>query len=1137
MAAARSLAKRQRWTDRPARAQTPVLTLVEGAATELAAVYRVLVTDAREDIPVAPAAEWLLDNYYLIEEQITLVTEDLPARYGAELPRLVEGSFAEYPRLMEAVATLVAHTDSRIDEETLTSFMHAYQDVSPLTIGEVWAVPIMLRAMLVENLRRLGARILESHQAVVGGERFADRLVMAADQGPSELAERIAELDRAHAAAPPAFLLRLSQRLLGHEAGLEPLADWIERALEQHGADLERLTMEEHQHQAADQVSIANAITSIRFLDALEWREFFESVSVVEQVLREDPTGVYGRMDFASRDRLRHTIEKLAERGDLDEVGVAEAVISHCLEALAADPADTLRGHVGYYLISDGRYAFERSVGYRPQLGERLHRGPLAARGLIYWGVLTAVTAALASAIGLFVASATGSAGAGVLLGVLAVIPVSEVGMTLVNRLSAWLWPPRMLAKIDHRLPVAQAHNTMVVYTALLTSPAAAQHVVDNMEIGFLANRDPNVRFAILADLRGGSAQYTETDSTVIEAARSGIAVLNERYGHGNERPFSLFVRGRTWSAADETWMGWERKRGALTEFCRLLRGATDTSFTIADGDPAEYAKVTFVITLDTDTGLPRDGARKLISTIAHPLNRAVVDPSTRTVRRGYGLIQPRVAMSLEGSEDSLFAWLYSGVTGVDPYAGAVSDTYQDVFGEGSFTGKGIFEVDVFNAVLEDRFPENTLLSHDLLEGSYLRTGLASDIEVYDDQPSSYISHCARLHRWVRGDWQTLPWLLPRVPTADGRERNPLTRLHRWKIIDNLRRSLTPLATVALTIAGFVVLPPLSWAWLAIIAALLLFPLVFGLADSFLRRTPADTRTERGTLLSDIRRDVLRTLFNIAVLPHQTYLMTDAALRALWRMFVSRRDMLEWETAAEAERRLGAGTLASFTHRMGTASALAVVSAAPIMLTGGPSAVIPYIPLLGAWAYAPLAAWRASRPIPAPTPELSAADVTMMRRAARKTWRFFETFVTAEDHYLAPDNFQEDPKCEVAHRTSPTNMGLQLLAAVTAYDLGYLTVAQLTENVSLTLTTMVGMERFRGHFYNWYDTTTLLPLRPTYVSTVDSGNLAGHLLALRVALLEVSERPILGAQVLDGIGDTARLALEELAATRGPADT
>ncbi|HAL29676.1 MAG TPA: hypothetical protein DCP20_03035 [Coriobacteriia bacterium] len=1129
-AAARSLARDQAWTAEPARSRTPVLGLLERASSEIGVAYRTLAADAREDIPVALAAEWLLDNYYLVQEQVRLVSDDLPARYGARLPRLTEGPFAGYPRVMELMVLLLAHTDSRVDEDSLTGVVNAYQHVSPLSIGEVWAVPIMMRTVLIENLRRLSLRILHSHQAIVGGERFADRLILAADKDPGTLTERIADLDAAHADAPPAFLLRLSQRLAGLESGFEPLADWLETALDERGASLEALTAAEHRQQAADQVSIANAITSIRLLDALEWREFFERVSIVEQVLREDPAGVYPRMEFASRDRYRHTVEELAQRSGLDEAGIAEAVISHCLEALSADPADTLGGHVGYHLISHGRYAFERSVGYRPRLRERIHRGPLSARGAIYWGVLGGMTVVLAASIGAFAHAQTGRTWAAILLGILALVPVSEVAVTLANRLAAWLWPPRSLVKIDHRRPVARAHRTMAVYTALLTSAKAAQHVVGNMEIGYLANRDPNVRFAILADLRGGSAQHAESDAAVIEAARNGVEGLNARYGHAGEQPFSLFVRGRTWSETDRTWMGWERKRGALSEFCRLLRGASDTSFTVVDADAAEYASVSFVITLDTDTVLPRDGVRKLVSTIAHPLNRAAIDPATRTVRRGYGLIQPRVAMSLEGSEDSLFAWLYSGVTGVDPYAGAVSDTYQDVFGEGSFTGKGIFEVDVFNAVLEDRFPDNTLLSHDLLEGSYLRTGLASDVEVYDDQPSSYISHCARLHRWVRGDWQTLRWLFPRVPAPGGSERNPLTRLHRWKITDNLRRSVWPIATVTLAVAGVAVLPATAWWWLAIIAALLGFPLVFGVLDSLLRRAPAETRSDRGALLSDLRRDALRTALNVAVLPHQAQLMTDAIVRALWRMTISRRDMLEWETAAEAERRLGSGSMRAFVSRMWPSLAVVVgVFAAAAVAAGSLSALLPAVPLLALWLTSPAAAWRASRPTEPPEPEITPADVTTMRRAARKTWRFFETFVTAEDHHLAPDNFQEDPKGEVAHRTSPTNMGLQLLSAVTAYDLGYITLKELSERTSRTLTTMVGMERFRGHFYNWYDTTTLQPLRPTYVSTVDSGNLAGHLLALRVALLEATERPLLGGDTLPGIADTARLALEDLA--------
>ncbi|MRR12130.1 DUF3131 domain-containing protein, partial [bacterium] len=473
------------------------------------------------------------------------------------------------------------------------------------------------------------------------------------------------------------------------------------------------------------------------------------------------------------------------------------------------------------------------------------------------------------------------------------------------------------------------------------------------------------------------------------------------------------------------------------------------------------------------------------------------------------------------------------GVPGVDPYAGAVPDTYQDVFGEGSFTGKGIFEIDIFNRALGNRFRENMLLSHDLIEGSYLRTALASDIEVLDDQPASYISQAARLHRWVRGDWQTLPWLTPWVPVPGGSERNPLTAVHRWKVADNLRRSLSALSTVLMAIAGFALLPDQPMWWLGIVIAILLFPLGFGLADMFLRRSPSDTRGERTVLLADIRRDVLRTALNISVLPHQAFLMTDAIARALWRMIVSHRDMLEWETAAEAERRLGTTKLEAFVRRMWPASVLTAL-AVPLtaLLPGGALGLLAASPLLLVWIASPVAAWKASQFAEEPETGITPSDTAAMRRMARKTWRFFETFVTAEDHYLAPDNFQEDPKGEVAHRTSPTNIGLQLLSYVTAHDLGYITVAEFVERVSHTLNAMAGMERFRGHFYNWYDTLTLQPLRPAYISTVDSGNLAGHLVALRVAMFELSERPIVDESRLRGIADTARLALEDLQSAR-----
>ncbi len=1129
--AARVLAASQQWTAADNLRATPLLPLLERAEDSLRSVYDRLAVAARDQVPVSVSAEWLLDNYYLVEEQIRTVRDDLPDDYGTELPRLVAGPLRDFPRVFEAVALLVASTDARLDREHLVRFVTAFQDVSPLTIGEVWAVPIMLRICLVESLRRVGLRVGASHDASVTADAWANRILEAAQEAPAAVAGLVRELERSQRAAPAGFLIRLLQRLQDQDSAVESAIVWIERSLVSRGATLQQLTLTEHQEQAADQVSVANAITSIRFLGALEWREFFEDCSLVEHVLQEDPAGVYPRMDFVSRDRYRHAIEELAGRCELTEIGVAEAVMSHALEALRRDASDPTGGHVGYYLISTGRFRLEKSISYRPRARELAYRGPLASKGLIYWGLLGGITAVLALGLGVYLVSRGVTAGWVIALMVLSLIPLSDLSVNVVNRIAAWLWPARMLPKLDYRKPVAAAHRTMVAIPALLTSATGTQTIIDNLEIAYLANRDPNVLFGLVGDLRGGAEEVLPGDAAVIEAACSGIAALNKEYGENDSGPFHLFIRGRRYNTADSVWMGWERKRGALTEFAHLLRGAPDTSFSVVQGDSSALPEVTFVITLDADTVLPRDGARKLVSTIAHPLNRAQLDASKRKVVRGYGLVQPRVGMSLEGAERSPFAWLYSGVTGVDPYAGAVSDTYQDVFGEGSFTGKGIFEVDVMNAVLEDRFPENTLLSHDLLEGCYLRTALASDVEVLDDQPASYISHSARLHRWVRGDWQTLPWLGFTVPTATGRERNPLSILHRWKIIDNLRRSVLAPAMMIFAGMGWFVLQGRDWVWLAAIFAIVLFPVYFSIADSLLfRPRGADVRGDTHSLVSDFWRDSARALLSLSVLPHQAAVMLDAIVRALWRMLFSHRNMLEWETAAEAERRLGS-TSAGFLRRMWTGELVVAAIALPAIVAD-PVSLVSGAPLLVAWIAAPYVAWRVSVPTRHDPPVLTAADTAAMRRVARKTWRFFETFVTEEDHWLAPDNFQEDPGAVIAHRTSPTNIGLQLISGLTAYDLGYVSVSGLVERESRTLATMAGMERFRGHFFNWYDTTTLQPLRPGYVSTVDSGNLAGHLIVLHTGLTEIAERPLIGPQVLDGLADTVRTALEDLLGQR-----
>ena len=1129
---ARSTAAAQTYTTQAPPRTTPLIALTESAASSLAADNSELAQSVRAGLAAPPAGEWLLDNYYLVEEQILLIREDLPARYGVELPRLTTGANEGLPRIYEALLQLVAHTDSRLEADVLIHFIDGYQSVAALTIGEAWAVPIMLRIALVENVRRLSSAVMISLRAERLADVWAERLVLTAQDAPDSLHDLLRELEQASSGASAPFYLRLSQRLSDLDSGGEPINAWLEHRLASEKISLHNASAEQQQEQAANQVSIANSISSIRFLDAFDWREFFARVSLVEAELRNDPARTYSHMDFESRDRYRHALEEMAKRCSRTETELAHEIVVLANAAMESDPTDEVRGHVGWWLISGGRYELEEAIGYRRLGRERSYRSVLRLHGLFYGGLLALFTLALLAAIGWYGLSTGAGPIKTLLLVALSIIPLSEVALTLVNRVCAVAFPPRLLPKLDFREPIEEAHRTLVVVPSLLSSVNATRHVIENLEIAYLGNRDLNVGFALLGDLRACDEPQRADDGKIVEAAVRGISELNERYGaeHG-VRPFHLLVRDRRYNEAERLWMGWERKRGSLVELVREMRGLGETSFSTKLGETAFRRSSTFVLTLDSDTVLPRDGARKFICTIAHPLNRASFEPGDRIVHTGYGLIQPRVSMTLPGSRRSGFATLFSGIAGVDPYASAVSDTYQDVFGEGSFTGKGIFEVDLFHNILGNRFPDNSLLSHDLVEGSFLRTALASDVEVLDDYPPNYLAAASRSHRWIRGDWQTLPYLRPFIADAEGHMTpNPLTLLHRWKIVDNLRRSLVAPATLLLVAVGWLALPQTAFTWPVIVTAAIFFPALFSLADSVVFR-PHHVRfaTYVHTVLADFQQDVTRVLLALASLPYQAWLASDAVVRALWRQFISGRNLLEWETAADAEKRAGT-TVRAFAKAMGPSAVIAGALLIAVSMHH-PLRLLVALPLVALWLTGPWFAWRLSRIRPeAQTPKLVERDRLALRRIARKTWRFYDAFVVPAGHHLAPDNFQEDPSGVVAWRTSPTNIGLQLMSYVGAYDLGYLTVAGLTERITDTLAAMAGLEKLNGHFYNWYDIRTLEPLRPSYISTVDSGNLAGHLLVLRVGLLEASESALVGPQLLPGARDAVRLALEDLVA-------
>jgi cyclic beta-1,2-glucan synthetase len=1093
-------------------------------ARVLRQTYRILADAVHREEIVAPAAEWLLDNFHLVEAEIRGVRHDLPREYYRELPKLAPRDMTGMARIYAMALELISHTDGRLDRVQLVRFMSAYQSVAPLTIGELWAWPSMLKLALLENLRRLADETLLGREARLLAERH-----LASLDGRSR--------QRSQPSLPDvlgsAYVVHLLQRMREYGAGASRLQAALTERLANEGTTAEDVIRTEHQNQATAQVSVANAITSLRLCSTLDWSQYFETVSLVEQVLQRDPTGVYGRMDFLSRDRYRQAVEELAEPSGEAQLRVALRSVESARAAAAASSPEHRSAHVGWHLIGRGRPDFETDVAYHPKFTARARRFVFAHATTVYLGAIGLLTLGLVAGAAAYVQGSGGTLAGALWTAALLLLAASELAIAVVQRLAAHLVPPRRLPRLDFLNGIPQEARTMVVIPTLLTSPDGVAQLLEHLEVVALGNTDPFIHFALLTDFADAPEKEMPGDAELLEAARAGIAQLNRRLGEGRGDLFHLFHRVRQWNPGEGAWIGWERKRGKLEEFNHLLRGAADTSFTVHEGDASVLPNVRYCITLDSDTLLPRNGARKLIGIIAHPLNRPHFDPRLRRVTEGYGILQPRVSVTQASAAGSLFARVYAGHTGVDPYTTAVSDTYQDLFNEGIYTGKGLYDVDAFMAALDGRVPENALLSHDLFEGLHARPALVTDVEVVDDYPASVLAFARRQHRWARGDWQILFWLFPVVPTRKGLERNTLPTISRWKILDNLRRTLVAPATVAALVCGWLILPghPLAWT-IGIVATLAfpLYPLLFHLLAGPGLQEP--NRVFFRILMEDLKTGAAQVLLQLTFLAYNAYQMVHAIALTLVRLIVTQRRLLEWETAASAAKRAAGISGQSGTRFFfGQMVASPVIAVVILLLVGGarPSAVPAAAPILILWAAAPAVAFWLSRPVPVRrhTP-LSAEDRLLLRIIARKTWRYFETFMGPEDNGLPPDNFQEVPEPVVAHRTSPTNIAMGLLSTLAAHDLGYIPTRELVGKLEALLDTTEGLERHEGHLLNWYDTRTLAPLLPRYVSTVDSGNLAGALLALAEGVRQLATTPQSDDQICHGLADTTRLASQSI---------
>jgi cyclic beta-1,2-glucan synthetase len=1058
---------------------------------------------ARLEHTLSPAAEWILDNSYLIHTQITEVERNFPRDYSAWSPRS-----NGHRGLTNIAQELVAKTDHSITEAGIRDCLTEYQASHPLAIAELWAFPLFLRIALIEALTRLAVRVSEGQQLRESAYLWANRLATSARGGHADdngaFEKLLQDLEAEPIARQPHFVTALAEQLQDEEMALGPAQHWIESRF---GESLIEVVRAQHTREAAETVSTSNAFGSLRTLGRLDYTKIFEDVSLVEAELRKDASGVYRRSDFATRDMSRRIVEKVSRYSGLEEVDVARRAIS-----LAEASTDPRASHVLYYLLSSGLAQLEAETKARIPAGKRLVRAACRHATPVY---LTAITG-LALCFTVLTWLLAWEAGVHqhaflIALVVLALFPLSELSIQIVNALVISLLPPDPLPKLDLRGGIPAGDATLVVVPMMLSSAEVVRAELEKLEVRFLGNRNANIYFSLFADFTDASAESTPKDAELLQAARDGIAGLNARYplpdaAQGDR--FLLFHRPRTWSGSEQSWIGRERKRGKIEELNAFLNGEANG---ILDTG-RQPRPISWVITLDSDTQLPTEAARRLIETISHPLNKVEIDPVTRVRKRGYTIIQPRVSITLPGATATRFTRIFADATGTDPYSRTVSDAQQDLFREAMFHGKAIYDVRAFHTILHNRFPPDTLLSHDLIEGAHVGVGLASDIELFEHLPVDYGSFAARQHRWLRGDWQIAQWVLRSVPAVSrGMEPNPLSVINRWRILDNLRRSLVPVAALLLLLLGWLTsVAPGVWSlvvWLAVA-----IPAATPLLDRLARRVQGTVHRWQGAA-----DEMFRAVVMIAFLPHQAWLAVDAISRVFYRRSVSHRKLLEWQTADRARE-------AAHHHRNSTFRQLLVISglSAPLtiaLLWKGQFAPTAIFVIL--WAGSPLLMRWMARPAPSRARrKLSGEETLFLRRIARETWRYFDDLVGPDSSWLPPDNTQLALRVEVAQRTSPTNIGFWFTSALAARDFGYLTPDEFSKRCSHTMETLGRMERYEGHLLNWYDTRTLEPLNPRYVSTVDSGNLVAAFWVLEQGCQDILRAPILGHTGLRGLSDT-----------------
>lgn len=1136
---ARSMSLEHAVSSKKSRLNWPVSRMNDNAGF-IRQTYEALNVDVLKKRALPPAAEWLLDNYYVIEEQVVGLRKDLKKKSYFELPVLKKGPYEGFTRIYALAMEMVSHTHGKIEEDTLLKYLMAYQSHNILFERELYIIPAMLRLALIENIRAISEDLLGTRKQWALADETVEKWLKEAHADTDQISDLFKNNGKAISDAidnaNPSYVEHLFYRLRRSGRRYSDVLRYIDESLDKFDTTTEIIAQKEHNTQALSTASMGNCIVSLKHLSSMNWTDLYDEASSLEKILRHDPLDAYSLMDTKSRFYYKNKVEEIAKTYGVSELYIAKEALYLAKEEMSSvsvtsedENQEARKYHIGYYLVDDGRKVLEKRQLRNGNLNTKIRKTIKTHQGLIYMISIVSLTMLLTlwtviytlmNAPGRYFSYA-------ILTAVAVIIPVSEMVITIINWIVCRIKKPAIFPRLELKDGIPDSMSAMVVIPALLSDKKRVNELMENMENHYLGNNETNLHFALIGAFKDSDSEKNKEDKSVIQEASDRIVALNQKYAKGNKDIFYLYNRQRTFNEIDNTWTGWERKRGALLEFNELLLGSENTSFSFFSNDLLPDENIKYVITLDADTVLPLGMVKKMIGTMAHPLNKPVIDPEKGIVTQGYGLMQPRVSFDSDSSNRSVFSRIYTGQEGLDPYASAISDVYQDLFGEGIFTGKGIYDLKVFQKVLKGKFPENAILSHDLLEGSFVRAALVSDLELVDAYPSKFNSFMARLHRWIRGDWQLVPWLLGGIPTKNNKFiQNPLSKVSKWKMIDNLRRSLLTPAVMILIALGFSIMPGKGVFWAGLGIASMGLPLALSLLTQiFSNGIKSDTIKRHLPGFFGIKASIFQFLLGIVFLPYQAFMAMDAIIVTLRRVFITKKNMLEWVTSSDSDI-TQPNSLKSYVETMGLSTFAGIAITALSFVLKPESAKVSVVLLL-AWVLSPVIAYLISKDDPKKAEELDDAALIELRTIARKTWRYFEEFANLKNNYLAPDNYQEEPYSGIAYKTSPTNIGLGLMASLTARDMGYIGLIELETQISHTITTIEKMEKWNGHLYNWYDTSTLEPLHPIYVSTVDSGNLVCYLTTLVEGLKEYYGKPLIDAAYFKGLNDTIRAGLED----------